>query len=69
MAGKPDELWCPKLSLEDTTALKAAAMFLIVAHNFLHNIQPISQENEFVFHILTGHLFFAGAVPRTIFQD
>ena len=38
MAGKPDELWCPKLSLEDTTALKAAAMFLIVAHNFLHSV-------------------------------
>ena len=34
--------------------MKAVAMFLIVAHNFFHNIQPTSQENEFFFHLGSG---------------
>ncbi len=41
--------WRPCLSKDDVAALKGAAMFLIVAHNFLHLISPAPRENEFGF--------------------
>lgn len=41
--------WRPRLSKDDVEVLKGVAMFLIVAHNFLHLIGPTPRENEFGF--------------------
>lgn len=51
---KEPPIWCPEFSLADSTAMKAVAMFMIVAHNFLHNVQPKSSENEFFFNAAAG---------------
>ena len=53
-AKKTEQPWSLSLSKNDTTAIKAVAMFMIVAHNFLHQVTPTPEENEFFFYSAEG---------------
>lgn len=48
------QAWSARLDRVDTLAIKALACLAIVSHNFLHQVPPSPEENEFSFHSAEG---------------